>query len=142
MDVQDQDYIDVEITDLPEKSIHAPKNIDHRKTIKLHKKGLSTSQIGKIQGCSHSNIVQVLHRYGIEQGEIKDYKENQTDIFYGIQHRIAKSITDEEIKKAPLGVKFMGLGVAFDKTRLLEGQASAINVNVLVDVLETIRSRD
>jgi transcriptional regulator len=114
-----------DINIISKRKLKAPKGIDHTKTIELHKKGLSQRDIAKYQDCNVANINRVLQRYGLEQRTIKDYESNQTEIFLGLQEKIIKTINDKEIEKAPLQVKMLGLGLIFDKTRLLQDRSTS-----------------
>jgi hypothetical protein len=91
---------------------------------------LTTREIGKLTDCDHSHVVRVLSRYGIESKEVQDYKDHRADIFSGIQNKILKSVTEEDIQKASLQVKAMAFGVLYDKERLERGQSTE-NVSII-----------
>ena len=104
-----------------------PKNPRSRKIIELKTTNpeLSTTQIGKLVDCSHVNVVRVLQRYGMAQQEVNDYKTNRADILAGLQHRLISSITDEDIKKTPVGSRILAACQIYDKERLERGQSTA-----------------
>ena len=118
----------------------ANKGIDHRRTIELHDMGLEAPLFAKIQGCDPSNITRVLQRYGAKEVQTTEFKNHRAEILAGLQERILSCITDKEIKKAAFGTKIVTAGILYDKERLERGQATSINVEVLLDVLEAIRS--
>jgi hypothetical protein len=103
-----------------------PKNPRSRKIVELKTQHpeLSTTQIGKLVDCSHVNVVKVLQRYGIAQQEVNDYKSNRADIIAGLQSRLLSSVTDEDIKKAPLGSRVLAAAQLYDKERLERGQST------------------
>ena len=106
--------------------------------LKKENPALPTRAIGELTKCDHSHVVRVLNRYSIDQGETQDYKANMADILLGFQHRILRSITDEEIKKASLQVKFMGFGIAYDKYRLETNQSTG-NLSVIQSTLQELK---
>ena len=103
-----------------------PKNPRSRKIIELKTTNpeLSTTQIGKLVDCSHVNVVRVLQRYGMAQQEVNDYKTNRADILAGLQHRLISSITDEDIKKTPVGSRILAAAQLFDKEKAELGQST------------------
>ena len=101
---------------------------------------LTHEQIAKLNNVERSTVTKVLQKYGIEKKELDEYKTNRADILAGIQHRIAKCITDEEIKNAPLNIKAMTFGVMYDKERLELGKSTTITDDV-DNILQRIESR-
>jgi hypothetical protein len=49
------------------------------------------------------------------------------------------SITDEDIAKAPLLPRITGAAILEDKARTIRGQATQVNVSVLLDAVAAIR---
>jgi hypothetical protein len=100
-----------------------PKNPRTKKIIELktNNPNLSTTQIGKMVDCSHVNVVHVLQRYGIIQQEVTDFTNNRANVLAGLQHRLLNSVTDEDIKKAPLGTRVLAAAQLYDKERIERG---------------------
>jgi hypothetical protein len=73
---------------------------------------------------SASYVHEVLERYGLTKNLVRDYKNNRADILTGLQHRIIKSITEQDIQKAPLAARMMAIGISYDKERLERGQST------------------
>jgi len=101
---------------------------------------LSQGQIAKLTDVEKSTVCKVLQNYGMEHRSIEEYKSNRASILAGLQQRIAKSVTDEEIKKASLQVKAMAYGVFYDKERLELGKSTTITDDV-DHILQRIESR-
>lgn len=107
----------------------------HRAIVNCTKKdtSLSNREIADKLGCDRRTVGAVLAKYGIKQDELDAYKENQADILLGLQQRIGKSITDEDIQKAPLLSRTTALGILFDKFRMHTGQ-STVNMASIISV--------
>ena len=136
---QDQDNL---ITRSPEWVDKRAKGIDHVRTVALAKKGLTHGEIARLQGCDRSNISKVLQRYGVEERRVNKYKEYRADILAGLQDRLLSSIPDSDIQKSGMYTRVVSAGILYDKERLERGQATSVNINVLVDLAEAIRSLD
>jgi hypothetical protein len=93
----------------------------------------SMREIARQSDSDTSYVIEVLQRYGLIQQNIKDYKSNRADVFAGLQHRLIKSITDEDIKKAPLGSRVLAVAQLYDKERL-ENDLSTSNSAVIADI--------
>jgi hypothetical protein len=98
---------------------------------------LTTREIGAIADCTHVNVIETLRRYHVNQQHLKTYKSNRADIIAGMQSRLLASVTDADIKKAPLGSRIMAAGILYDKERLERGQSTA-NVSVHSQLIESI----
>lgn len=81
-----------------------------------------------------------MQRYGITHNLIHDYKSNRADIFAGLQHRLLQSITDEDIKKAPIGSRVLAAAQIYDKERLERGESTQ-NLHQIVDVISRIQAQ-
>ena len=101
---------------------------------------LSTPQIGAIVGCDHSHVVRTLAKYGVDQGQLEAFQSKRGDIFAWIQHRLLSSITDEDIKKTPLGSRVLAAAQLYDKERLEKGESTG-NVAVMVGFIQQIQGK-
>ena len=90
---------------------------------------LTHEEIAKLTDCERTTVTKVLGKYNIYKQDVEDYRANRADIFAGLQERITKSISDDEIKKAPLGTRITMLGIIYDKERLESGQ-STLNASI------------
>lgn len=104
---------------------------------------LSHSQIARRVGCSPSNVTCVLKTFlgKNSDAQLADFQDNKADIYDAIQHRVLASITDKKLGKTGVRDAVVAAGILEDKARLVRGQATGINVTVLMDVVEAIRSR-
>lgn len=104
--------------------------------------GMTKSAIARKVGCSPENVSQVLRNYlentSIE--ELRDYQSNRADIFDALGHRLLSSLTKEKLEKSKPMEAVTAAAILFDKARLERGQATGINVEVLMDVAEAIRA--
>jgi hypothetical protein len=100
-----------------------PKKLDVQKMIKdkADNPKLKLSQLAAIHGCSVSNVSQLFKRYGVSLETIEEFKTNRADIFAGIQEIVARSLTEEDIKKAGVRDRTILLGTLYDKERLERG---------------------
>lgn len=99
--------------------------------IALRKKSLSYTEIAKIVGCHHTNVLRRLQ----DLGDFDLFAENIDTSYELLQHRIYNSITDACIAKAPLQSRIWAIAVLEDKKRLIRNQSTAI-----IDVDHTISS--
>ena len=100
-------------------------------------------EIAKVVGVERSTVSKILAQYNVDKTEVDEYAGNKTDIFNGLQRKIIKAITDEEIKKASYGQKIMSLGVIEDKLHQSSGgnHGVAIQVNVRVDPSQPVNEQ-
>jgi hypothetical protein len=104
---------------------------------------LSDSEIARKVGCSPQNVSQVLKTFlgNKSREELTDYQENQAEVFDSLALRLLESVTQEKLDKTKPMEAITGAAILIDKARLVRGQATGINVTVLMDVVEAIRSR-
>jgi transposase len=121
---------------LSHSEISKPKYIDHSLTVKMRAGGMTCQEIADVQGCSKTNIVNVLQRYDAKKGEVEDFKRHRADILAAMQQRILRNVTAEDIAKAPLSVKLLSMGIAYDKERLERGKATNISVSAKLEMTE------
>lgn len=100
-------------------------------------------EIAKRVGCSADNVYSVLRRYhrGANTQHLRDFQDNKADILDQLAHRVVMSISDQKLKKMSASQAFVGLGILTDKSQLLKGLPTGINVSVLMDVVEALRNR-
>jgi hypothetical protein len=127
----------------------APSKRSHRgiapeiRKLKLKYPELTDSEIARKVGCDPSNVSQVLKTFlgKHTSDDLRDYQDNQADIFDSVAMRLLSSVSQKKIDKTPAVQAITGAAILIDKARLVRGQATGINVNVLLDVAEAIRSK-
>lgn len=102
---------------------------------------LSEAQIAKRVGCDPANVHRVLTRFlgNNSQSELANYQESKADIYDALQLRSLASITDDDLVNASVRDRAVAAGIWEDKARVIRGQATQINVSVLLDAVAAIR---
>lgn len=102
---------------------------------------LSQADIARRTDTSTANVNQVLKRFNdnVSVESLKDYQENKADIYDLLQSRFLASITKEDVEKAPLLARVTSAAILEDKARTIRGQATQINVSVLLDAVQAIK---
>ena len=111
--------------------------------LKLKHPELNDSEIARSVGCTPNNVTVVLRKFLGDQseGQLRNYQENQADVFDSVAYRLLSSVTQEKIDKTKPMEAITGAAILIDKARLVRGQATGINVSVLLDVVDALRSR-
>jgi hypothetical protein len=109
--------------------------------LKVQHPEFSDSDIARIVGCNSSNVSRVLKRFlgELNEGDVQTFQQRKADMYDALQVRMLGSITDADILKTPVGTRVISAGVLYDKAALTRGQATQINVNVLLDAVQAIR---
>jgi AraC-like DNA-binding protein len=110
--------------------------------MKMRYPELSEGMIAKRVGCDPANVHRVLKRFlgdGITEQDHEDFKNNTADVFDRMTHRMLMSITDADIEKAQLLPRVTSAAILHDKARTIRGQATQVNVSVLLDLRDAIR---
>lgn len=111
--------------------------------LKMRYPEMSEGMIAKRVGCDPANVHRVLKRFlgtGEDDTLLTDYQQSKADIYDAIQFRTLASITDADIVKAPLMARVTSAAILEDKARTIRGQATQINVNVLLDAVQAIKA--
>jgi hypothetical protein len=110
------------------------KRINNRKPTELQQKIINTKQahprlntveIAAVANCDHTHVVRTLQRYGIAKFDVDNFISNRAAIFAGLQHRLLSSLTDDDIKKTPLGSRVLAAAQLYDKERLETGKTTS-----------------
>lgn len=109
--------------------------------IKLRNPELGATKIAELVGCNPSNVTRVLKTFNgdIQKDELQNFQQNKADYYDRLQLRFLGSIRDDEILKTNVGTRVISAGILYDKGALTRGQATQINVNVLLDAVQAIR---
>jgi AraC-like DNA-binding protein len=110
--------------------------------IKVENPELGATKIAKLVGCNPSNVTRVLQKFlgNSSETDLQDYQNQKAKIFDALQKRIHESISDDDIAKAQLLPRVTAAAILEDKARTIRGQATQINVSVLLDAVQTIRA--
>lgn len=101
------------------------------------------SEIARRVGCNPHNVSYVLAKYlgKASQDELRAFQENKADIVDSVAHRVLSSVTDKKIAKMSGQSAITAFAILTDKSQLLRGLATGINVSVLMDVVDAIRAK-
>lgn len=104
---------------------------------------LTDSEIARRVGCRPSNVTGVLKVFlgKHSEEELQQFQETKADNYDALQYRLLSSLSEAKIRKAKPMEIITGAAILEDKARLVRGQATGINVSVLMDVAEAIRMR-
>jgi Fic family protein len=113
------------------------------KSLAVQNPDLTSLEIARTVGCSTQNVNQVLSKFlgTTSESELRSFQDAKADIYDALQHKLLASLTDEKISKTNAVSAITGAAILEDKARLVRGQATGINVSVLMDVVEAIKAR-
>ncbi len=101
--------------------------------------GHSYRAIGMKLDRSDKTIKKALTRSPEVIQEVKEIQAELADSFGDLARRMITSITDADISKLDAYRRTLSGAVATDKMRLLRGEATSIDVHVLLDAVQAIR---
>ena len=102
------------------------KNIPIEVLIGYSQQGLSAPEIGKLVGCSPTNIYQRFQTVNYTPQHLESFKKNRADLMAQKQRELLSALDSEAIKRmAPRDV-VVSYGILYDKERLERGQATSI----------------
>lgn len=110
--------------------------------LKLKHPELSEGQIAKAVGCNPANVHRALNRFlgaANTEMDLRDFQEAKADVFDALQQRALISVTDDMLAKSSVRDLAVAAGIWEDKARVIRGQATTINVNVLLDAVAAVR---
>ena len=106
------------------KALTAPKGIAIEDLIEYRKKGLSSSEIGQIVGCSSQNVLARLAE--AELSSLDNFRTNKDHTFEHLQRRTLKNIGDDEIKRLNPLQRVTAAAILQDKIQVIRGLSSEI----------------
>jgi hypothetical protein len=111
-----------------------------RKT-KLRYPELSGADISRRVGCDQAHVHRVLREFlgDHTKEDLHEYQQNKADVFDALTMRAVMSITDDKLGKSSAPALMMVAGTAFDKSQLVRGLATQVNVSVLLDLVDAAR---
>jgi len=133
--------MDTAVTAVTDNVIGKNKGIHINEIIKLADRGLTPTEIGRLLGCNHSNVIRRLQAVGYDRQAVNDYKALRADIFANGQRRIVSAITDKDLKNASLLQKATAVGILYDKERLERGKVGndpSDSISSMVEVVDKL----
>ena len=102
---------------------------------------LSNSQIARTVGCTPQNVSCVLSTFlaGTSPEALADFQNSKADVYDALQQRLLQSVTQDKIDKTKPMEAVTAAAILEDKSRLVRGQATGINVNILLDIVDAMR---
>ena len=131
---------EIQETSSPDMSKYVPKDIPIESIIEYKRKGMTTREIGKLVGCTHSNIVKRLQSVSDDLDTLDSYKFHRADILAFNGRKLLNHITDDKLKKAPVGSLVLAACQLYDKERLERGQSTHNIANIHADI-EALRGK-
>jgi hypothetical protein len=117
-----------------------PPTVEEQETIvTLAASGLSQTKIAQNVGRSRKMVKNVLAEPEIQRA-VRDEKAELAELYREKARAVVTSISDKDIEKASLQQKAISSGVLLDKSLLLAGEPTGINVVALLDVVEAIKA--
>jgi hypothetical protein len=110
--------------------------------LKMRFPDMSEGQIAKRVQCSPANVHRVLKRFlGEDQSEedLKSFQEEKANVYDALQQRALMSVTDAKLAKTAVRDLAVAAGIWEDKARVIRGQATQINVSVLLDAVAAVK---
>lgn len=109
---------------LPDNSKFANKNIPLADIVDLREKGLSHAQIGKVLGCSASNVKWRLRQINTRLASLDTFKKVQTDLLTLKVKDMVTALTMDKIKSMAGRDLVTCIAILIDKVRLLDGEST------------------
>jgi len=102
---------------------------------------LNTSQIARRVGCSPESASGVLKRFlgNNTQVSLRAFQSSKADVFDAVQQRCLESVTDKKLGKASLLQAVTSAAILEDKSRIIRGMPTGMDVHVLLDIASMIR---
>jgi hypothetical protein len=107
-----------------EVSKFASKDISIEDILYYRSKNLSTTEIAKLTGCDHSNIVRRLQSVKLQS--LQNFSTYKDQVFEHKQREVLNSLTDVKIKAMSGLQAITGAAILEDKIRIIRGQATDI----------------
>lgn len=86
---------------------------------------LNKSEIATVCKTDHAHVIRTLQAYGLIKDDVDNYIKNRAVILAGMQYRLLSSITQDDIKKTPVGSRILAACQLYDKERLERGESTA-----------------
>lgn len=102
---------------------------------------LTNSDIARAVGCKPSNVTGVLKTFlnGRDEAELRDFQSNRCDIIDAVSQNILESLTPSKIAKGSALQLVTAFGILHDKSQVLRGQATGIDVVAILGLAQVIK---
>jgi transposase len=100
------------------------KQIPIEELIEYRRKGLSTTDIAKIVGCSQQNVAARLSKVDLDGLQL--FSKHKADVFEAKQRELIQTLTPAKLEAMSASQAFVGIGILEDKVRTIRGQATEI----------------
>lgn len=107
-------------------------------SVKNEHPSLTVREIAALAGTSHPHVVQTLRQFGVSQKNLQNYKGNRADVFAAVQYRLLHGLTNEGIKKTPIGSRILAACQLYTNERLERGQSTS-NQSVQMSLSEGLQ---
>jgi hypothetical protein len=121
------------LTDSP-----ARKNIDPQIVATLYQQGFSSVQISKALKISRNTVFYHLNNIKDESEIDRFFVKKRAEVFQNVQRRLLTSISEDDIKKTPVGSRVLAVAQLYDKERL-ETDQSTQNQALIIGVDPKLR---
>jgi hypothetical protein len=109
----------------------ARKNIDPTIVSTLYQQGYSSTQICKALKISKATVFYHLNNIREDKEINRFFVKNRAEVLQNTQRRLLTSISDEEIKKTPVGSRILGFAQLYDKERLENNQSTHNSAHII-----------
>lgn len=103
---------------------------------------LTRPEIARALNCSSQNVHCVLDKFleTKSRAELEDFQSNKADVYDALQFRLLSALTPDKIAKSRTQELVTAAAILEDKARLERGQPTTINLSVMVDAVEAMRT--
>jgi len=110
--------------------------------LKLRHPELTDSEIARRVGCRPSNVSGVLKTFLGKNSakQLQEFQESKADVYDALQLRVLGAVTPAKLTKSPAQSLILSAAILEDKARLVRGQATGINVTVLMYAVAAMRA--
>ena len=102
---------------------------------------MTQPEIAHRVGCTQQYVSEVLIAFLSKNNEekLRDFQANRADCQDAVALQLLESVTQDDLRKVPTVAKLTGYGILTDKSAVMRGQATSINVTAFVDVVAALR---
>lgn len=102
---------------------------------------MGSTGIARRVGCSVTNVNNVVSRMlaGESEDTLREFQSSKADAWDSISMRALGSITTKKLEKSSAAALTMVAGTAEDKSRLIRGMPTGLDVHVLLDIAAMVR---
>ena len=104
---------------------------------------LSTSAIAKRVGCTPQSASSALKRFlgNHSEDDLRLFQQGKADVYDALQQRCLGSVTESKMRKASAASLVTSAAILEDKSRIIRGMPTGLDVHVLMDIAAMIRDK-